>query len=213
MATYLNGVLQGSSVDPDIVTGNIKAGINILGVTGKTEVVDTTSGTAIASEILTTKVAYVDGIELTGNMPNVSADITPTGGAILIPAGYHDGTKVVTADANLVTGNVKAEVNIYGVVGKTEVVDTTTATPITAGGVLTGTDGFVNGSSINGTMPDNAGDNANIGTDIDTPTVLKLLAPEGYYDGANDYVTIIDANFVAASIVTGVNLFGIEGAG
>jgi hypothetical protein len=53
--------------DADLVTGNIKAGINIFGVAGKTEVVDTTSGDAVASDLLTGKKAWVDGSELTGS--------------------------------------------------------------------------------------------------------------------------------------------------
>lgn len=129
-------------------------------------------------------------------------------------AVYINGVLVASSlDSDIVTGNIKAGITILGVAGSSEVINTHTESPITAGGVLLGTDGFANGSTINGTMPDNAGDNANIGTDIVTPTVLKLLAPEGYYDGVNDYVTITDADFVAANIKLGFNIFGIDGSG
>jgi hypothetical protein len=51
-----------------IVTGNIKAGITILGVAGKTEVVDTTEAAQPAGEadIANGKVAFVNGVKVTG---------------------------------------------------------------------------------------------------------------------------------------------------
>lgn len=51
-----------------IITGNIKAGVTILGVAGKTEVVDTSSGDAVAGDILNGKKAWVDGSEVTGTL-------------------------------------------------------------------------------------------------------------------------------------------------
>jgi hypothetical protein len=53
-------------------------------------------------------------------MSDVSTDITPTGAAIVIPAGYHDGTKHVIADADLLAENIKKGVTIYGVTGTYE---------------------------------------------------------------------------------------------
>ncbi len=51
-----------------IVTGNIKAGITILGVAGKTEVVDTTEAAspAAAEDIANGKIAFVNGAKITG---------------------------------------------------------------------------------------------------------------------------------------------------
>ena len=96
-------------------------------------------------------IADVAIVKTQGASPDVSADIVPTGAAITIPAGYHDGSKHVTADADLVTGNVKAGVNIYGTAGKAEVVDTTEAAqPIAVGTIISGKVGFVNGVKITG---------------------------------------------------------------
>lgn len=55
-----------------IVTGNIKAGISILGVRGKSSVVDTSDADATAGNILNGKTAYVNGTKLTGSLSAVS---------------------------------------------------------------------------------------------------------------------------------------------
>ena len=52
--------------DSNLVTSNIKAGVTILGVAGKSSVVDTTSANAAAAHIVNTKTAYVNGTKVTG---------------------------------------------------------------------------------------------------------------------------------------------------
>jgi hypothetical protein len=64
---------------------------------------------------------------------------------------------------------------------------------------------------ITGTMPNKAGDNAASSSSV-SGTTLKLVAPEGYYDGSDDTVTLTDADFVAANIKDGVDIFGVEGS-
>lgn len=49
-----------------IIAGNIKAGVTILGVAGKTSVVDTEDADAAAGDILAGKTAYVNGVKVTG---------------------------------------------------------------------------------------------------------------------------------------------------
>jgi hypothetical protein len=66
-AGFYSGSQTATASDTDLVTGNIKAGANIFGVAGKTEVVDTTSGDAAAGDLLTGKKAWVDGVEVTGS--------------------------------------------------------------------------------------------------------------------------------------------------
>jgi hypothetical protein len=81
---------------------------------------------------------------------------TPSNVAQTIVAGYYNGSGTVATDAFLLTGNIKSGVTIFGVGGKTEVVDTTEATvPIASGTVSSGKKGFVNGALITGTMPAN----------------------------------------------------------
>ena len=63
-----------------IVTGNIRAGVTILGVSGKSSVVDTTipSDAATAATIVAGKKAWVNGALLTGSasMPTITQDST-----------------------------------------------------------------------------------------------------------------------------------------
>lgn len=69
-----------SSEQAKIVTGNIKSGVTILGVSGKPTVVDTeiSSGGATASTILSGSSAYVNGSLINGSasMPTISQDTT-----------------------------------------------------------------------------------------------------------------------------------------
>lgn len=64
---YTDGSDDASVItDADFVTGNIKSGANIFGLDGKTEVVDTSSGTAVAANIRKDYKAWSDGVEYTG---------------------------------------------------------------------------------------------------------------------------------------------------
>ncbi len=56
-----------TAVDADLISANIKNGINIFGVDGNGNVADTSSGDAVAGDILSGKTAWVDGTEITGS--------------------------------------------------------------------------------------------------------------------------------------------------
>jgi hypothetical protein len=89
----------------------------------------------------------------TGTMPNRGAvTITPGTTQQAIQQGYHNGAGYVEGDADLVTGNIKAGINIFGVAGKTEVVDTTSG-DAAAGDILAGKKAWVDGGEITGTRP------------------------------------------------------------
>lgn len=49
-----------------LITGNIKSGITVLGVSGDANVVNTSSGTAVAADLTYGVKAWVDGAEVTG---------------------------------------------------------------------------------------------------------------------------------------------------
>ncbi|NJO18324.1 MAG: DUF1566 domain-containing protein [Thioploca sp.] len=66
VATGIYGATTLEVVDADLVSSNIKSGVTIFGVPGDVNVVDTSSGDALASEILNGKKAWVDGNEVTG---------------------------------------------------------------------------------------------------------------------------------------------------
>jgi len=100
-----------SDIDEYILPENIKAGVTILGVDGKASVVDTADATASAEEILEDKVAYVNGVKVTGTYvkpilhePTISIEdgiltITPNADNGIYAEGYKiyvDGTLLVT---------------------------------------------------------------------------------------------------------------------
>lgn len=85
---------------------------------------DTSDATATASEILSTKTAYVNGVKVTGDMPNrggVTGVITDKTVAYSVQNGYHDGSGTVSIDsveaAKIIPGNIKDGVEILGVTG------------------------------------------------------------------------------------------------
>jgi len=137
------------AADADLTAVNIVTGKNIFGVDGSAVV---STGDAIAANVLATKTFSKTGSAgLTGTMVNVGTqNITPSTTTHTITAGYHDGSGVVATDANLVTGNIKSGATIFGVAGKTEVVDTADANAVASEITISKT-AYVNGVKITGT--------------------------------------------------------------
>lgn len=108
--------------DADLVAGNIKKNVQIFGVTGSYEGTNTSDATAAAGDIRTGKTAYVNGSKVTGTLAEKSAqtytpgtvDQTISSGRILT------GTQTIKGDAKLVPGNIKKDVQIFGVTGSYE---------------------------------------------------------------------------------------------
>ncbi|MFX4261048.1 phage tail protein [Pelotomaculum propionicicum] len=104
--------------DADLISANIKAGVNIFGVAGNSNVINTSPGTAVAGDILAGKIAFVDGAQLTGTMINRGAlAITPGTAQQAIVTGYHDGNGYVQGDSDLTAANIKKDVLIFGITG------------------------------------------------------------------------------------------------
>ena len=145
-------------VDTDLVTGNIKKGINIFGIDGDNNVVDTSTGNAVAGDILLNKIAWVAGSSVTGLMPNKvgSATIfTPSTTDQAITQGYYGGVAgdgKVLGDSYLVSSNIKSGITIFGVNGDSNVVDTSSG-DATANDILFGKIAWVDGSVVSGLMP------------------------------------------------------------
>lgn len=102
------------------------------------------SGNATASDILSGKTATVSSGDITGTMPNNGTiNITPSTSNQAIAQGYHSGSGVVYGDADLVAGNIKKNVNIFGVAGSYNNFNTVSGvTGSVNSGSFTDTDGF-----------------------------------------------------------------------
>ena len=98
-------------------------------VTAK-DLVSQTSGDATAAQIWTGKKAWVNGKQITGTLATQGGSTTTPGTAaktIVTPNKIVTGSIIVAGDANLVPGNIKKNVSIFGVKGTFEgyVADTT----------------------------------------------------------------------------------------
>lgn len=60
-----------STTSDNFVSTNIKSGVYLFGVTGDSNVVDSSSGDAVASDIASGKIAWVDGAEVTGTATSI----------------------------------------------------------------------------------------------------------------------------------------------
>lgn len=132
---YFNKIIVGGEVKIDLtpdtveadkllsaVTAHDKSGAPIVGTC--TYDADTSDATAAASELLLNKTAYVNGVKITGAMPNngaVAKDISAKDEVYTVPQGYHDGSgkvKISAAEqAKLVAENIREGVTILGVEG------------------------------------------------------------------------------------------------
>lgn len=186
-----------SMVDTDLTSGNIKSGIAIFGVLGNSNVVDTSSGDAVASDIFSGKKAWVAGNEITGTLPTQ----TPTDTSVNQPAGNYLAFDLSSVDTDLVSDNIKSGITLFGVSGHSNVVDTTTG-DATAADILTGKKAWVDGSEITGNL--SAGNNVTGGEGHKTFNI-----PDGLYSGKT--ATANDTDLTAGNVKTGINIFGVTG--
>lgn len=131
----INKVVINNEVKLDLTADTIEASDLALGktahdrtgavITGtSTKDSDTSDATAMASEILAGKTAYVTGNKVEGTMPNrgsIDEKISDKTQIITIATGFHDGAgKVAIADtekAKIIAGNIKSGVTILGIEG------------------------------------------------------------------------------------------------
>jgi len=79
-----------SAVDTDLATGNIKSGVNIFGIDGDGNVVDTSSGDAVVADLFNSKIAWVDGSSVVGTL-NLACNTATFNGTGNIVANTYDG--------------------------------------------------------------------------------------------------------------------------
>jgi hypothetical protein len=80
------------------------------------------TGDATADQVLT-GATFSNATEngVAGTMPNIGKeDFTPSTANQAISEGYHNGSGSVAGDADLVAGNIKKDVDIFGVIGSFE---------------------------------------------------------------------------------------------
>lgn len=120
-----SGTVQISTTEQNkIIAGNIKKGVTILGVSGtcessSTSGYDTSDATIEHRDVKKGKIAYGKEGKTIGNMPELSGqDITPgTTDQYIAGSQYLTGTQKIKGDANLVAGNIKSGISIFGVMG------------------------------------------------------------------------------------------------
>ena len=79
---------------------------------GNAKFVDTDSGNAVSGDMRNGKKAWVDGNEVTGNLPeNDAADVTVSGKTVTIPVGIYDEQvqKSVADGVPVVSGNINGD--------------------------------------------------------------------------------------------------------
>ncbi|MBZ4192691.1 MAG: DUF1566 domain-containing protein [Candidatus Contendobacter sp.] len=112
-----SGSKTATAADTNLSVGNIKSGVTVFGTTGTF----TNDGDAVAGDLVLNKKAYVNGLLVTGSLnATAGANVTGTNGSLsmTIPNALYSGGKTATAaDTNLVAGNIKNTVQIFGVTG------------------------------------------------------------------------------------------------
>ena len=180
----------------------VKLGTTYLGTAGS---LVPSGGTATVASVLTGKTFFGDSQTdwnlQTGTMPDNTghADFSPGVNSVSIPTGFYDGVTKISGDVNLVTGNIKNGITIFGVSGESSVVDTSDATAGT-GDILLNKTGYVNGALITGTY--------------DTTNLTNALVKLGTTYGVSSTGSLVPSGGTAitANVCSGSTFFGASQA-
>lgn len=195
--------------DINLISSNIKANTTIFGVTGDKNIIDTTvdeANTASSTNMLKDTIAFVNGQQITGTCESIgNTTITPstetqtiTGPKIL----QGNKTIQILGDEDLIAENIKKDVDIFGVVGTLESLDTSDATA-TAATIREGYTAYVNGEKITGTIPD-------YGEHTYIPTTEDQVYGYGTYITGPQTIKG-DVNLIPENIKSGISIFNVEG--
>lgn len=144
-----------------------------------------TEGDATAGNILSGKKAWVNGVEITGNIKSIgAATIMPgTESQYIDPGVYISGTQTIKGDISLKASNIKKGATIFGVAGS-YTSDATAA----AGDILSGETAYVNGLKVTGTMPHHTIDDTSVEWRLSSvppnggDASMVVDVEEGYYE-------------------------------
>ena len=178
---------------------NIKFPSGIIGT-------DTSDANVQSMDVLMDKIAYSSIGKVVGTIPikEMATYVPSTINQVISGNQYLNGTQTILGDADLVSTNIRSGVNIFGVEGATNVIDTTEVdNPASNANLLTGHVAFVNGRKITGSLP-------SLDAATYTPTITnQVIVGQQFLQGSQ---TILgDTNLVADNIKNGVSIFGIEG--
>jgi|GEM_PF-3282472 len=188
-------------------------------------------GTATAADVLAGKTFPGEDGLVTGTMPNLTGIRTATGaakwpdGALAVypEKGYQKGgagdgeIKVTTAqlqaaESALRSDNIKNGANIYGVPGKSTVVDTADAV-LDPQYLLVGQSGYDDGVKKAGQMPNRSAENVHmpgLEATVWAGDRFFIKPPRGFFDGSS-WVTAAVPGLTASNLRAGVNVAGLIG--
>ncbi len=199
--------------DSNLKAENIKSGVTIFGINGSYTAptgLDTSDATALATDILSNKTAYVNGSKITGTMTNngqTGGTITSQSGTYTIPAGYTTGGTVtanISSGSTTVSGSASASsATITTGNGTLTLTKSVSITPtVNAGYISSGTQGSVN-ISLTASVTTKAA------ATITPSTSNQTIASGTYLIGTQTIAG--DADLVAGNIKSGVSIFGVTG--
>ena len=183
------------AIDLDLKADNIKKGTSIFGIGGT---VLEAAGDAASEHVLTGKTfSSATAAGLSGTMSDIGAvNITPGTGDQTIAKGYHNGLGVVRGDQDLLSGNIKSNVSIFGVPGDLNVVDTSSG-DATAADILADKKVWVDGSEVTGNMQTRSLSNQDVSVDA------------GYYETTT--LDTVEPQLIPRNIRNNISLFGVTG--
>lgn len=148
----ISAVANGIVTAPSTISGTtatVSTGTNTLTLT---KTINVTPNVTTAGYI-TSGTAGNSSVSLTASVTTkAAATITPSTSNQTIASGtYLTGTQTIAGDADLIAGNIKSGVNIFGVTGTYSGLDTSDATA-SASDINSGTTAYANGQKITGTQ-------------------------------------------------------------
>lgn len=218
-ATTVNGkklFKPGTKISPNLIQG--KAYTIWYDSTGDCFFIKASAeGDAIAANVLAgKKFSNDDDTGIIGTMPSkAAATITPgIKNQIIGAEQYLAGAQTIIGDPNLISNNIRANKSIFGVQGKTSVVDTEDAT-VTSGQMLLNATAYKNGGKITGSIIDRSAENWHQPTAAETVSDVNghgayVIPPAGYYNGSS-WVRSLQPYLYPQYIVSGANIFGVQG--
>lgn len=119
---YHNGLGKVKAVITGLIASVIKAGTTVGNIVGTF----TADANILANQMLSGKIGYVNGVKLTGTMPDRSGDTASlssvvSGNTLKLKAsnGYRDGVNdyVTITDNDWIESNLKKDANVFGKIG------------------------------------------------------------------------------------------------